>query len=252
VSVRLAISPDSRREIDVTALVAATRAAGFAGLGIPVGRVSDAARGAYDAAGLACHEIMALVISDDVARTVAYAERLAAAAQTMSAPWINTVFQAAPAGETAELTARCAAIFAEAGSAMAVEFSPLGPLRGLPEAAEVAGMAGSGAGVLIDTWHFFNGPSTWADLEGLPPEKIAYIQFDDAPAPASGDLWEETLQRRVMPGEGTFDLGRFAAVVTASGFDGYVSVEVLNRELRQLPVESFLERAFVSTSRYWP
>jgi hypothetical protein len=40
-------------------------------------------------------------------------------------------------------------------------------------------------------------------------------------------------------------------VVSASGFEGYVSVEVLNRELRQLPVPLFLERAFASTSRYW-
>jgi sugar phosphate isomerase/epimerase len=250
-SVRLAVTPDSRWEIGVDALAAAARGAGFAGLGSPVGWVSEAARGAYDAAGVACHEIMALVISHDVARTVAYAERLAAAARTMAAPWINTVFPVAATGETAGLIARCAAIFAEAGSAMAVEFSPLGAVPGLREAVEVAAMAGSGAGVLVDTWHFFNGPSTWADLEGLPAEKIAYIQFDDAPAPASGDLWEETMQRRVMPGDGTFDLERFAATVSASGFDGYVSVEVLNRELRQLPVSSFLERAFTSTSRYW-
>jgi len=251
VSVRLALTPDSRWEIDVEALVPAARSAGFVGLGIPVTWVSEAARRAYDAAGLACHEIMALIISGDAARTVAEAERLAVAAETMAAPWINTVFRAAPSGETAELIARCAAIFAEAGSAMAVEFSPLGSLPGLSEAVEVAEMAGSGAAVLIDTWHFSFGPSTWADLEGLPAERIAYIQFDDAPPPESGDLWEETMQRRVMPGEGTLDLERFAVAVAATGFDGYVSLEVLNRELRQLPAPSFLDRAFAATARYW-
>ena len=110
-SIRLAVTPDSRWEIGVDALVAAVRAAGFAGLGSPVSWVSAAARGAYDAAGLACHEIMALVISDDVARTVAYAERLAVAAQTMAAPWINTVFQAA-----ARLTIESRIFFNAAGS----------------------------------------------------------------------------------------------------------------------------------------
>jgi sugar phosphate isomerase/epimerase len=250
-SVRLAITPDSKWQIEIEALVEAAQAAGFTGLGIPVGRVNEAAHKAYEEAGLTCHEIMALVINDDAARTLTYAERLAAAAETMHAPWVNTVFQASPTGDAARLIARCVAIFAEAGSAMAVEFSPLGSLPGLADAIEVADLAGSGAGVLIDTWHFFIGPSTWAELAAVPAEKIAYIQFDDAPEPASEDLWEETMQRRAMPGEGTFALERFASAVTAAGFDGYVSVEVLNRELRQLPVPSFLHRAFSATSRYW-
>jgi sugar phosphate isomerase/epimerase len=251
VSVRLALTPDSRWEVDVDALVPAVRSAGFVGLGIPIGWVTEGARAAYDAAGLACHEVLALVITGDAARTVAEAERVAGAAETMAARWVNTVFRAAPSGDTAELIARCATIFAEAGSAMAVEFSPLGSLPGLAEAVEVAELAGSGAAVLIDTWHFSFGPSTWADLEGLPAERIAYIQFDDAPPPESGDLWEETMQRRVMPGEGTLDLERFATVIGASGFDGYVSLEVLNQELRQFPLPSFLDRAFLSMARYW-
>lgn len=250
-SVKLAVTPDGRWDVGLEQMVSSVRTAGFVGLGVSAAKADAAARSAYDAAGLACHEVLALAITDDPARTLGYAERLASAAETMGAPWVITVFQAEMSGDTADLIARCAAIFAEAGSAMAVEFSPLGSVRALPQAVEVAGIAGSGARVLVDTWHFFNGPSTWADLESLPAEKVAYIQFDDAPPPLSGDLWAETMERRVMPGQGTFDLERFAAAISEGGFDGYVSVEVLNEELRQVPLPSFLEQAYASTSRYW-
>jgi hypothetical protein len=52
------------------------------------------------------------------------------------------------------------------------------------------------------------GPSTRGELVGLPGEKIAYIQFDDAPALESSDLSAETTNRRVVPGKGIFDLER--------------------------------------------
>ena len=250
-AVKLAVTPDTRWEIEGPDLVASTRAAGFVGLGSPLGRADADARAAYDEAGLRCHEIMALVITDDAERTIAYATRLAEAAQTMGAPWVNTVFRAPPTGQAAAAIRRCAAMFADVGSAMAVEFSPLGSVPGINEGLEVVEIAGSGAALMIDTWHFFLGPSSWTDLEALPAEKIAYVQFSDASDPVSEDLFAETMGRRLMPGDGTCDLDRFAATLHGRGFAGYVSVEVLSAELRTLPVPEFLQQAFTATARYW-
>jgi sugar phosphate isomerase/epimerase len=251
--VRLAVTPDSRWEIAIPDLVKAVGAAGFVGLGCPGGRASFETRVAYDNAGMTCHEVKALVISDDAERTVASAAQLCDAAETMSALWVNTVFRAAPSGDAAAVIKRCSGMFAEAGSAMAVEFSPIGALPGLTDALEVAELAGAGAGVLIDTWHFCFGPSTWEQLETLPGEKIAYIQFDDAPALESDDLVTETMDRRAIPGEGIFDLDRFATAVRSNGFDGFVSLELLNRDLRPAPVSlpDFLNRAMKATAPYW-
>jgi len=53
-------------------------------------------------------------------------------------------------------------------------------------AAVLAEASAGRAGVLIDSWHFFRGDSTWEQLACIPLERIAYIQFDDAPAPAGG------------------------------------------------------------------
>jgi sugar phosphate isomerase/epimerase len=155
-----------------------------------------------------------------------------------------------PSPDTTSLVERCAAAFAAEGTAMALEFSPLSPFRTIPDGLELVASAGHGAGLLIDTWHFEFGASTWADLEQIPLDRIAYVQFDDAPEPAGDDLWAETTDRRVMPGDGTFQLERFATTLLDRGWEGLVSVEVLNRDLG-LDVAEFARRAHDATARYW-
>ena len=54
-----------------------------------------------------------------------------------------------------------------------------------------------------------------------------------------------------MPGDGLADLDRLATTLLEGGFEGLVSVEVLNRELRELPVGEFIERAHHSSVGYW-
>src|SRR5437660_12528054 len=92
--VELALSPDSRRNDDVPALVAAARGAGFEALGISVDRVDAAAAASFASAGLRCHELLALLVGDDAAATLAAAERLASAAPVMGARWVNTFLRA--------------------------------------------------------------------------------------------------------------------------------------------------------------
>jgi sugar phosphate isomerase/epimerase len=249
--VQLAVTPDSRWEVPLPDLASATRREGFVGLGLPARWAGPDARSVCDAAGVRCHEILALVITADEERTLAYAERLAEAAATMGAPWVTTTFQVAPTAASATLVARCAAIVAEAGSTMAVEFSPIGAVPDLRDGLAVAELAGSGARVLVDTWHFSVGGSTWAELEALPVDKIAFVQFSDAPALESEDLFAETMDRRLTPGAGTFELDRFATTVQDKGFDGYVSLELLNRDLLDRPVPDTLREAGVAMRRYW-
>jgi sugar phosphate isomerase/epimerase len=249
--VKLALTPDTRWDIDFGDLIPLVGASGFGALGCPAPQATAQTRQAFDDAALECHELMALMITDDAERTLGFAERLAAAAATMSIPWVNTVFVAAPTPAVAKVITRCAAIFEDAGTAMAVEFSPTGKVPGIAEALEVMDLAGHGARLLVDTWHFALGPSTWEDLAALPGEKIAYLQFCDAAAPVSEDLMNETMNRRPLPGDGIADAQRFTDIVRGNGFDGYVSVEVLNEELRSRPVSEAVTAVFDAAARYW-
>ena len=248
---KLALTPDTRWNVDFADLIPVVGASGFTALGCPAGQANEQTRQAFDDAGLQCHELMALLITDDVERTVGFAERLAIAASTMSIPWVNTVFVAAPTPEVAKAITRCAAIFEDAGTAMAVEFSPTGKVPGIAEGLEVMELAGHGARLLVDTWHFTLGPSTWEDLASLPADKIAYLQFTDAAAPVSDDLMDETMNRRPLPGHGIADVARFADLVRGNGFNSYVSVEVLNEQLRSRPVSQAVTAVFDAAARYW-
>jgi len=251
VAVEFALTPDLRWAESPAAQAEAARAAGFTSLCAFADQAGDDIRRAFDAAGVDCLDVLALMISKNEDATLRAAKRAAGAAALMRSPWVTTVLRTPVDERARDLLGRCAAIIADAGSTMALEFSPFSSVTSIGSALEVVETVGVPAAVLIDVWHFFFGDSTWADLERVPLQRLAYVQFSDAPEPESDDLFRETMDRRVMPGEGTLDLKRFASTLMARGFDGVVSVEVLSRDLSALPVVEFARRAHDATARYW-
>jgi sugar phosphate isomerase/epimerase len=253
-AVQLALTPDGHWNYPTAELISAAKSADFAAVGINADDVDASTAAAYAAADIGCHEVLALLFTDDEAATLRAAERLAAVAEALCAPWVLTVFPAPPSAQTTTTLRRCASMFAEAGSGMAVEFTPLGPVSSVSEALDVVRSArrdGGRAGVLIDTWHFFMSDSTWSDLAAVPLDDIAYLQFDDAPEPDRQRLVRDTLHRRAVPGQGVFELDRFAATLLERGWDGVVSVEVLSADLRTLPVDALARRLHDSATPYW-
>jgi sugar phosphate isomerase/epimerase len=250
--IALGLTPDGRWQIDVDTFLAASGDAGFRTVGLSANWATVDAAGGLTARGMRCHELLSLRMSgaEDV---VAQAERLASAASTVGAEWILTGgFRGPVTSEMCAQLARAADIVAEAGSKLAIEFSPAGSVRSIRDAVAMLDASGArDAGVLIDTWHFFHGTSTWDELETVPLEKIAYLQFQDALAPASADGVDETMNRRAMPGDGVLDLDRFATTLLERGWEGVVGIEVLSSELNQLPVAEFARRAYASAARYW-
>ncbi|HET6950380.1 MAG TPA: hypothetical protein VFI47_08395 [Acidimicrobiales bacterium] len=54
-----------------------------------------------------------------------------------------------------------------------------------------------------------------------------------------------------MPGDGSLDLDRFATTLLDRGWEGTVSLEVLNEAWATLPVGEVVARAHRSSTRYW-
>ncbi|MFC5744321.1 sugar phosphate isomerase/epimerase family protein [Actinomadura rugatobispora] len=251
-TIDFALTPDGTWDVDGAGLAAAPAGAGFSAVGMLARHADAACARALADAGLRCHEVLALVVTGDEESTLRHTRRLAEAAAAVKAPWVLTTFTVPLDGTTAPLIRRCAEVLAEAGTGMAVEFSPLGAVTSISAALDVVEAAGAArAGVLIDSWHFFRGDGTWEQLERVPLDRIAYVQFDDAPPAVSDGAMKETMHRRVMPGDGTFELDRFASTLLERGWSGLVSVEVLNARLRELPVPEFSRLAFETTVRYW-
>jgi len=83
-------------------------------------------------------------------------------------------------------------------------------------------------GLLIDTFHFHVGENTLEDLKRIPPERISLVHFHDA-----ADLPRDRLrdEDRLYPGEGIIDLYGFCGVLKDRGYDGPLSVELINPKL---------------------
>jgi sugar phosphate isomerase/epimerase len=249
--VRLALTPDGKWDFATADLVSAASAAGFTAVGINADRVDPAAVDAYATTEMRCHELLAFVVGDDEAATMASAEELADRAERIGAEWVLTVFTAqAPT----QRIVRCAKLFDGVGAGLAVEYSPLGAIPSIRDGMEYVQAASrtAHAGLLVDSWHFCFSDDTWDDLAAVPLEDMAYVQFTDALEPEYRDrMVRESLHRRALPGEGILELDRFAATLLDRGWDGTVSVEVLSAQLRELPVDELIGRLYTTTSAYW-
>jgi sugar phosphate isomerase/epimerase len=250
--VELALTPDRAWDLAVDEVLAVASDAGFEAVGTFAHLATADATAAYAASEVRCHEVLSLLIGDDAADVITQAETVAAAAAAVDAPWVLTFFRSPIVPEVRAVLPRAAALLAEAGSGMAVEFAPMSSVATIADALAVVELVAPGhAGVLLDTWHFFVGADSWSELEQLPIDRIAYVQFDDALPPDPEHLMRATMRHRKLPGEGAFELERFASSLLQRGWEGTVSVEVLSDELRQLPVPEFARRAYETTARYW-
>jgi 2-keto-myo-inositol isomerase len=127
-----------------------------------------------------------------------------------------------------------AALLAESfGVRIALEFQKSSPICSCLETA-IALIDQSGAanaGVCLDIFHYYTGPSKFEDLAYLSPRNLAWVQLCDVsgtPRELAGDA------DRILPGEGDFQLGPIIDHLGRIGYDGYVSLELLNPQLWQV------------------
>jgi sugar phosphate isomerase/epimerase len=121
---------------------------------------------------------------------------------------------------------------ADHGVRVHVEFAPRTALPDLATAWSVVDAADRpNGGLLIDNWHFFRGDPDFHVLAGMPGERVFAVQLSDADAICVEPLYEDTMHRRRLPGDGDFDVARFVEVLAANGALGLVGPEVFSDEL---------------------
>jgi sugar phosphate isomerase/epimerase len=139
---------------------------------------------------------------------------------------------------------------AQHGLLVHLEFLPWTQIPDPATAWEIVRRAGrANGGLLVDSWHLFRGGNTPDALRGIPGERILGVQLDDAPAKAEADLAEETQHRRLLPGEGSFDLVALLRMLDALGCRAPVGVEVFSDALAERPVGEVAVRSAEATRR---
>lgn len=215
------------------------------------GRVEDLASMIADS-GMQCYEIAALNIGP-AEHTLPAAHHMAEIARILKPTWILSNVGARVDEALGDTFSQVCDILAAEGCRPAVEYLPFTPGYNIATAQQLVDYVGRDrAKVLFDTWHHFRGTDTWVELEAAPADLVAYVQFDDALPAVGDDAVEETLHRRTFPGQGEFDLARYCAIMRAKGFDGVVSVEVLNSEWRANPdLDTFAKLTYETTLKAW-
>lgn len=138
----------------------------------------------------------------------------------------------------AEALAGVARRAAEHGLAITLEYLPWSGIPDAETALDVVERSGcTNAGVMVDAWHTFRGPTDEGQLRALPGARIGSVQLNDAPAQPAEDLVTETLQARRLPGEGDAPLVDWIRILDAAGLAAPIGVEVFSEELAALPAE---------------
>ena len=104
-------------------------------------------------------------------------------------------------------------------------------LSRLGETLMVAAECGTpGGAVLPDVYHLYKGGSDFAGLGLLGPKTVGIFHVNDYPAIDRAAIKD---QDRVFPGDGVAPLAEALRALAATGYRGYLSLELFNREYWQ-------------------
>jgi sugar phosphate isomerase/epimerase len=149
---------------------------------------------------------------------------------------LGTLDPAAPVQQVCDAFAQLTQTCGEVGMKCAIEFVP--GVTAVPDLASarrlVRAAASPSAGLLVDSLHFYRSDESWQELKALRPGEVLVIQINDGPlGRADEDYVEECLGRRLLPGDGSFDLPRFVERLSVVAPAVPLSAEVINLELQQ-------------------
>lgn len=96
----------------------------------------------------------------------------------------------------------------------------------------VAQVGDANAGICLDLFHYYTGPSKFEDLAYLNPSNLFHVQLNDL-----GGTPREVATEfdRILPGEGDFQIGPILEHLGRVGYQGFVSLEVSNLLLWRAP-----------------
>lgn len=137
---------------------------------------------------------------------------------------------------------RLAAQAADRGTRVALEPMPFTLVASVPAGAALAQAVGTPAfGLLVDAWHVFRAGTSLAELRSAVPGEVVFgVELNDCDEQVVGSLFDDTLDRRRLCGQGDQDLAGLVDVLRGTGFDGPWGVEILSLEHRALPLDEAL------------
>jgi len=140
---------------------------------------------------------------------------------------------------------------ANVGTKVGYEMMPGGMTPNLEESMElIEGAGADNGGITLDSWHVVKlGITDDALTTLIPKERLISVELNDGylKSPPGMGITEETTCHRLFCGEGQFDLQRFLTNLRKIGYDGPYGIEVLNKEVREWPLDKIATHAYATT-----
>lgn len=127
------------------------------------------------------------------------------------------------------------------GVRIAMEIIAFSNLSSIESAMVVLGdSAGKDAALMLDSWHFARAGLAIEPIADLPANLVAGVEISDVAPQVQGQLFEDTVDHRLPPTCGVYDLEAFMTCVRRTGFKGPIGLEVLSEAMRGMPIEAAL------------
>jgi sugar phosphate isomerase/epimerase len=146
---------------------------------------------------------------------------------------------------------RLATQAADAGTRIAFEPMPMANLATIAAgAAFVREVGNPHGGLCVDVWHVRRAGTSDEELRScLPLEHTFVVELDDAAVTVDPrGLWEDTVDRRLLPGEGSLDVAGFVLTMKDLGWRGHWGVEVISEVHRRRPFREGIAAAYAAAS----
>jgi 4-hydroxyphenylpyruvate dioxygenase len=102
-------------------------------------------------------------------------------------------------------------------------------------------------GVNFDLFHYYTGPSKAEDLASLTAQNLAFVQLSDV-AGVARELASDA--DRVMPGDGDFQIPPIIDHFAMIGYDGWVSLELMNPTLWNVKASQVAELGMLALGKF--
>lgn len=166
-------------------------------------------------------------------------------AELLQLPVVNVIHYRGPELPLEQMAEAVGALCDRAkarGLVISLEFVPTTGLRNLPfTQAIVAASGASNCGITLDFFHLDRTGGTAGDIRRLPPGTIRNIQVSDRTPPPPGTPYKP-LSGRKLPGEGQIPLRELINAALENSPNATIDIEVLNDELRALPMDAAAAR----------
>ena len=86
-------------------------------------------------------------------------------------------------------------------------------------------------GIILDSFHILSRGHPVDAIRSIPADRITFVQIADAPR-LNMDLLQWSRHFRNFPGQGDLDIQAFMRAVEATGYDGWLSLEIFNDQFR--------------------